>query len=297
MLHRRNKTTIGTPPLLLDLMDTTAGHVNCLWWDHNDLLREDSSGLPVFRYKSPLPIEVLVHNVGKHLSLGLYTLAQNFCATPDTLTIMITTSIAEGRYSASHYQLALELAVDPTFLQRCDSRQRSQLLETGLVLVTPSLELTEAPFPSLHSITRIPDSTPSPSPSPSPPASPSGSSSPRLQKPALSVGLHFLSPDSTNCPWRGCRVGQAFGFGPTSSPHLIVAEFGRQLGPEFRLHRIISITATETDVTIIASSIESSNQADHDNRFSLAFQLLKGGGQPFTAGIWEQAVEVGLLDA
>ena len=278
-------------------MDSTAGLVSCLWWDHKSLLLEERSGLPIFRFQSRLPIEALVHNVGKHLSLGLYTLAQNFCATPSTLTITMTTSTAEGRYSALYYQLALELAVDPTFLQRCNSVQRSQLLETGLVLTTPSLELTEAPFPSLHSITSIPDPTSSPSPSPSPPAQPFKSSSPDLGKPILSVGLSFLNPDSAKHPWRGCRVGQAYGFGPSSTPSLILAELGRQLGSGFQLYRIHSITASETNVTIITSSADLSDQVDHDNKLALAFQLLKGGGQPFTASIWEEAVEVGLLDA
>ena len=266
-----------------------ANTIDTIWWDHSHTLYSENSGLPVFRKQSHLPIETLIYNVAKHISLGLYTIAQNFCATPSTLTIMITCSVSNEFVSDLH--LALELAVDPSFLDKITTVQQSRLIAMGLVLVTTSNEILEAPFRSLHS----PD-YPSNSISYQPPLH-SSPPSPLPTDPYSSIGLSLLNLSLPPQAWRGARVGTDYGYGTTSTATRIIAEFGRQLGPALHLYRIISVVATGADVALVVEATPGAlREQGYERKLGTAFQLLKAGGQPIDQAGWKEAVEVGLLE-
>ena len=267
--------------------------IDTVWWDHSHTLSDQTSGLPVFRKESFLPVEKLVYNVAKHISLGLYTIAQNFCATPSTLTIMITCSGSNDFISDLH--LALELAVDPSFLHKTTPSQQSRLIAMGLVVVAPSHEVLETPFRSLHS-TDYPSSFPSDYTLNQSLLQPLRPSNPPLVS-YPSIGLSLLNLSLAPQAWRGARVGTDYGYGTTSTASRIIAEFGRQVGPALRLYRIISVVATGADVALVVEAIPGRiAEQGHERKFGIAFQLLKAGGQPIDEAGWKEAVEVGLLD-
>ena len=265
--------------------------VDTVWWDHSHTLCDGISGLPVFRKQSQLPIETLVYNVARHISLGLYTIAQNFCATPSTLTIMITCSGSNDSISDLH--LALELAVDPSFLHKATPSQQSRLIAMGLVLMTPTHEILEAPFRPLHS-TNYPLFYQSDYPSYQLPLQ--LSSSPHLSLSDSSIGLALLNLSLPLQAWRGARVGTDYGYGDTSTATRIIAEFGRQVGPALHLYRIVSVIASGAEVALVVETTPGNLGEQRERRLGTAFQLLKAGGQPIDQAGFKEAVEAGLLD-
>ena len=267
--------------------------VHCVWWDHA-CVAPDSPHSPLFQAWSHLPIETILFNVGKHLALGLYTLSPTFNAAPSTLTVIMTT--AASQFSTLHIHLAFRHAVDPDFVSACTPSQLDQLLETGLIVRDPSdsSRFLDAPFPSLHGVSQSPVSgfnTPSPV-APSPPE-------------VDSIGLHLLSvPTASSAPsspaaapyWSGARVGETLGFGPTSTPSYIVAALGRLIGQGSLPGKLVSIIATNGEVTIILEHGGSGGREEHEARLTVAFQLLQGGGVPWSEALRARAVALGLLD-
>lgn len=280
--------------------------VDCIFWDNSDSFHS-KTGLPFFRKRATIPIEWIVNTVGKHLALGFYTLSQNFCATPSTLTITMTSS--GSRFSSQQLYLALNLAVDPASIKEIDRSDLNGLLDAGLVQETPS-GIIEAPFKSLHispqqleidglqtkvSLPAIPPLTSHSSnhinltSSVEPPTDPE------------SIGLVLINPDSATHPWRGALVGSANSLGRNSTLSYIIAEFARQIGPELGLYSIISAIATKNQVVLVVghSKSDSKQNASNDNsnerRLDMAFQLLKSGGQPLDEEALRRAVELDLL--
>ena len=90
--------------------------------------------------------------------------------------------------------------------------------------------------------------------------------------------------------WQGAYVGPFFGFGPKSTPSYIVAEIGRQVGPGMELYKVVSITATTRDVTLLVDCKE-----EDENKMEDMFMLLKGGGQVLNEWQLERVKGLGLL--
>ena len=266
--------------------------VRCVWWDHACATSHGPATPPLFQAESTVPIESLVSSVGKHIALGHYVLAPTFCATPSTLSIVMTT--AASPLTHKHHWLAFQLAVDPSFLHSCSALERSLLLETGLVkhaFDSPD-HLVEISFPALDSLSPPPPTSPTLLVPPIRPAD-----SPKLPK-YESIGIMLLtvpSKDSGAPPsWSGASVGDLLGFSSQSTPSFIIAEFGRQIGPPLGLFKIISAVATGDEVTLVVEMARDGDQRAAKRR-EVAFQLLKGGGIPWTEGLRAQALEVGLL--
>jgi hypothetical protein len=261
-------------------------HVDCLWWDSNNETFPNFPGSPFFRKSSNSTIEQIVYNVAKHISLGLYTLAQNFCATSDTFTITINS--AGSRFPSSKLHIALELTVNPSSVYSFGPNDLSYLQETGL-LVKEGERFVEAPLkPLWHEHFKQDTNT-----------------SPEAANAADHIGLVFLDTDSPNHPWRGAKVGIPNGFGPQSTLSHIVAEFGRQVGPELRLFSIVSAIATKNQTAFVIRKSEDQVTPDCNNhnsniidtRLNMAFQLLKSGGLPLDEHSLERAMQLGLLSS
>ena len=265
--------------------------VRCVWWDHARVA-PDSSSSPLFQASSPLPIEALLRNVGKHLALGLYALSPTFNASSSTLTIIMTTTASPVSIAQLH--TAFKHAVDPGFLTTCTPSQRDELFKTGLLVRDPfdSSRFLETPFPSLDRGPQLDGPTPN--------ASSLVDSSPCE---ARSIGLHLLSipsPAALGSPssvpsWSGALVGADLGFGPTSTPSCIVAALGRLVGQGCLPCRVVSVVATDGEVTVVLEH-DGAGGDERDARLAVAFQLLQGGGVPWSEALRVRALALGLLD-
>ena len=288
--------------------------VDCIFWDNSDSFHH-KTGSPFFRKRAHIPIEWIVNTVGKHLALGLYTLAQSFCATPSTFTITITS--AGSWFPSEKLFLALNLAVNPAYIKEIDSTDLSFLLDAGLIQETSS-GIVEAPFKVLH----IPPeqleqdeprkvigkkvSWPPPPHSISP-TSTAGAHSSLIEPPTEpeSNGLVLMNPESAAHPWRGALVGSANSLGRSSTLRGILIEFARQIRPDLGLYTIISAIATKNQVVLVvgkgnsyqeqASSV-SPNDNSNEQRLDMAFQLLKSGGQPLDPEALRRAIQLNLLE-
>lgn len=90
--------------------------------------------------------------------------------------------------------------------------------------------------------------------------------------------------------WMGAYVGTFFGFGSKSTASGIVAEIGRQIGPGIALYRILSLVATQHEVTLMVECDEKDEE-----KIGAMYNLLQSGGQPMSAFNQERAIKFGLL--
>ena len=266
----------------------------CLWWDH--ACGKVQGGRPFFWVRAPVPVEHVLHNIGKHLALGLYTLAPTFNATQSTVTVMCDSST--GPVPLEFMPSVFKSAVHPDFASVCSPDERAKFVEYGLLEVDPADpdRLIKAPFPLIHRHLPPPIDHP---PTGGDPASPGGeTASASSDSPGSSVGLTLLAMPRAGEPgppqWSGARVGAKYDFGPASTPSLIVAEFGRQLGPGLGLYKVLSAVATRDEIQFIVELCEPPGE-ERESRAEVAFLLLKGGGVPWSQYVKVKAVEAGLL--
>ena len=262
---------------------TSLPTVRCLWWDHA-CVAPDPPHSPRFQASSYLSIEQLLFRVGKHLVLDLYTLGPTFNATSSTLVVII-----KKARRIKDLEPVFKLTVNPDFIRDCTTREEEQLIEAGLVMREHlySSQLHETPFPSLDH-------------------SPPNSLSDLLVAPSDidAVGLRLLvvpNPSRADKPtslpsWSGATVGKNIGFGATSTPDYIVAELGRQLDRGLVPRKIMSVVATNNEVTIILERSSVATSDDDEARSTVLFQLLQGGGVPWSEALRTRALSLGLLE-
>lgn len=252
--------------------------VDCLIWDHT----APSSSSPCIRKISSLPIESLVYAIGKHIALGIYTLAQHFSATPSSLSIFIVRS---ENHSFDDLTLAIDFAFTPGLLHSLKSEQTSTLKTMGLL----SAHNTPTPFPSL-STTTYPEYSPSLPPLISDPEARYNALAAEIDNPGK-FGISWCDPrPNAQHSWMGANGGEFFGFGPQSNHSRVIAECGRQL--EKGWYRVLSLVATPGTVNLVVEC----DDEKIEGRMDLLFSLLQYGGQAESKEKEEEARSLGVLN-
>lgn len=298
-LSSSTDTTGATKAAMASTIPRRERDVDCIWRDvHNPTVH--------YRKQSKVPIETLLHTVGKHIALGIYQLAQGVCATPSTLHILMTTRHTKWKFE--DFRPALEIAVSPERFDDLTLDQKTLLFDTGLLIehpTSPSSPLTHAPFPRLWT-TSYPSDNPMPEYNPEPIKDNKDLTDEELSQvyeTQMQKELEF--PDKISLTWSnyslahgphaigswmGAYVGTFFGFGSKSTASGIVAEIGRQIGPGMALYRILSLVATPHEVTLMVECDEKDEE-----KIGAMYNLLQSGGQPMSAFHHERAIKFGLL--